>query len=89
MLYHMSIKNISDFDNQETIAKLLWKIRMIRIKLGADCLIMGALKLVFVILFLWESCSTVGGCGVTYGACHRLYCYCSLFGVYSVRLLGC
>ena len=49
----MSIKNISDFDNQETIAKLLWKIRMIRIKLGADCLIMGALKLVFVILFLF------------------------------------
>ena len=33
----MSIKNISEFDNQETIAKLLWKIRMIRIKLGAEC----------------------------------------------------
>ena len=33
----MSIKNISDFDNQETIAKLLWKIIMIRIKLGAEC----------------------------------------------------
>ena len=36
-LGNMSIKNISDFDNQETIAKLLWKIRMIRIKLGAKC----------------------------------------------------
>ena len=53
LLGNMSIKNISDFDNQETIAKLLWKIRMIRIKLGADCLILGALKLVFVILFLF------------------------------------
>ena len=37
LLGNMSIKNISDFDNQETIAKLLWKIRMIRIKLGAEC----------------------------------------------------
>ena len=33
---NMSVKNISDFDNQESIAKLLWKIRMIRIKLGAN-----------------------------------------------------
>ena len=47
----MSIKNISDFDNQETIAKLLWKIRMICIKLGAECwLVVGFLKLIFVIL---------------------------------------
>ena len=37
LLGNMSIKNISEFDNQETIAKLLWKIRMIRIKLGAEC----------------------------------------------------
>ena len=37
LLGNMSIKNISEFDNQETIAKLLWKIRMIRIKLGAVC----------------------------------------------------
>ena len=37
LLGNMSIKNISDFDNQETIAKLLWKIRMIRIKLGVEC----------------------------------------------------
>ena len=37
LLGNMSVKNISDFDNQESIAKLLWKIRMIRIKLGAEC----------------------------------------------------
>ena len=37
LLGNMRIKNISDFDNQETIAKLLWKIIMIRIKLGAEC----------------------------------------------------
>ena len=37
LLGNMSIKNISDSDNQETIAKLLWKIRMTRIKLGAEC----------------------------------------------------
>ena len=29
LLGNMSIKNISEFDNQETIAKLLWKIRII------------------------------------------------------------
>ena len=33
----MSMKSISDFNNQETIAKLLWNIIMIRIKLGAEC----------------------------------------------------
>ena len=37
LLGNMSIKNISEFDNQETITKLLWKIRMIRINLGAEC----------------------------------------------------
>ena len=37
LLGNMSIKNISEFDNQETIAKLLWKIRLIRIKLGVEC----------------------------------------------------
>ena len=37
LLGNMSIKNISDFNNQETIAKLLWNIVMIRIKLGAEC----------------------------------------------------
>ena len=37
LLGNMSIKNVSEFDNQETIAKLLRKIRMIRIKLGAEC----------------------------------------------------
>ena len=37
LLGNMSMKNISDFNNQETIAKLLWNIRMIRIKLGAEC----------------------------------------------------
>ena len=37
LLGNLSIKNISEFDNQETIAKLLWKIRIIRIKLGAEC----------------------------------------------------
>ena len=31
ILGNMSIKNISDFNNQETIAKLLWNIIMIRI----------------------------------------------------------
>ena len=31
------VLRISDFDNQESIAKLLWKIRMIRINLGAEC----------------------------------------------------
>ena len=34
---NMNIKNISDYDNQETIAKLLWNIRMTRIKLGVEC----------------------------------------------------
>ena len=48
----MSIKNISDFDNQETIAKLLWKITMIRIKLGAECgLVLCFLKLIFFFFF--------------------------------------
>ena len=37
LLGNVSIKNISEFDNQETIGKLLWKTRMIRIKLCAEC----------------------------------------------------
>ena len=37
LLGNMSMKNISDFNNQETIAELLWNIIMIRIKLGAEC----------------------------------------------------
>ena len=34
---NMNMKNISDYDNQETIAQLLWDIRMTRIKLGVEC----------------------------------------------------
>ena len=34
LLGNMSIKNISGFNNQETIVKLLWNIIMI---LGAEC----------------------------------------------------
>ena len=33
----MNMKNISDYENQETIAKFLWDIRITRIKLGVDC----------------------------------------------------
>ena len=32
-----NMKNISDYDNQETIAQLLWNIIMTRIKLGVEC----------------------------------------------------
>ena len=34
---NMNMKNISDSDNQETIAKLLWNIIMTRIRLGVEC----------------------------------------------------
>ena len=34
---NMNMKNISDYDNQETIAQLLWDIIMTRIKLGVEC----------------------------------------------------
>ena len=34
LVTNMNMKNISDYDNQETIAQLLWNITMIRIKLG-------------------------------------------------------
>ena len=34
---NMNMKNISDYDNQETIAQLLWNIRMTRIRLGVEC----------------------------------------------------
>ena len=33
----MNMKNISDYDNQETIAQLLWNIIMTRIRLGVEC----------------------------------------------------
>ena len=34
---NINMKNISDYDNQETIAQLLWNIRMTRIRLGVEC----------------------------------------------------
>ena len=34
---NMNMRNISDYGNQETIAQLLWNIRMTRIKLGVEC----------------------------------------------------
>ena len=34
---NMNMKNISDSDNQDTIAQLLWDIRRTRIKLGVEC----------------------------------------------------
>ena len=37
IITNMNMKNISDYDNQETIAQLLWNIRMTRIKLGVEC----------------------------------------------------
>ena len=46
----MNLKNISDCDNQETIAKLLWDIRMTRIKLG------GVLIWFYLVLFVARFC---------------------------------
>ena len=34
---NMNMRNISDYGNQETIAKILWNIRMTHIKLGVEC----------------------------------------------------
>ena len=34
---NMNMRNISDYGNQETIAQILWNIRMTRIKLGVEC----------------------------------------------------
>ena len=34
---NINMKNISDYDNQETIAQLLWNIIMTRIRLGVEC----------------------------------------------------
>ena len=34
---NMNMNNISDYDNQETIAQLLLDIRMTHIKLGVEC----------------------------------------------------
>ena len=32
-----NMKNVSDYDHQETTAQLLWNIRMTRIRLGVEC----------------------------------------------------
>ena len=37
IITNMNMKNISDYDNQETIAQQLWNIRMTRIILGIEC----------------------------------------------------
>ena len=34
---NMNMKIISDYDNQENIAQLLWNIRMTRIRLDVEC----------------------------------------------------
>ena len=34
---NMNMRHISDYGNQETIAQLLWNIRMTRIRLGVEC----------------------------------------------------
>ena len=37
IITNMNMRNISDYGNQETIALILWNIRMTRIKLGVEC----------------------------------------------------
>ena len=36
IITNMNMRNISDYGNQETIAQILWNIRMTRIKLGVE-----------------------------------------------------